>query len=172
MIEQEFLGIHQRPDQILKVRNGCRVRGDQRAIGIGERHVEILKRRLQFTGTRLAREGNEIQLGNFLFGRRVGFRKPGGTAVADGKLRFDFRRIDQVQTLRETGRLNAFAFTDARTVRSSEDFQKRGAFVVAVVGQCDGTCSGRQIGERSACTRQVVDRIQQDFRRHSTWVKP
>ena len=90
MVEEEFFGIDQRPNEILVIR----IRG---RAGLSQ----IVDRGLQFLRTRLARKGGEVQLANFRFGGFVFFREAFGSAGGGGELGFQLRCVEQVQALRE-----------------------------------------------------------------------
>ena len=90
MVEEEFFGIDQRPNEILII---C-IRG-------GAGFIQIVDRGLQFLRTRFAREGGEVQLADFHFGRFVFFREAFGSAGGGGEFGFQLRGVEQVQALRE-----------------------------------------------------------------------
>ena len=152
MIEQKLFGIDQRPNQVLPVS----VRG---VAGFSQ----VVERGLEFLWTRLAREGGEVQLADFRFGRFVFFREAFGSAGGGGELGFQFACVEQVQALREARRLDPFAFTDALGFGATEDAQELGRGVVAVVGEGDRSRSRREVREVGLRSRQPVDRVEQDF---------
>ena len=90
MVEEEFFGVDQRPNQVLVIR-----------IRSGAGVIQIVDRGLQFLWTRLARKGGEVQFADFGFGGFVFFREAFGSAGGGGELGFQFGRVEQVQALGE-----------------------------------------------------------------------
>src|SRR5262245_14330965 len=133
MIEQEFFGVDQRPDQVLEVLAGCLLSIDWIPFGIETRFGDVVQRRLHLFRARLPRKGREVQLANFRFNGSVLLRQSLGAPAGTGELRLDFRRIDEVQALRETRGLNALALADALAFRPAKDPQKWRRLIVAVV---------------------------------------
>src|SRR5262245_31405047 len=113
MVEEEFFGIDQCPDEILETLPRGLLWIDRRAVGRKARFRKVGDGGLQFLRARRTSEACQVQLADPLLNRPRVFRKAFGATVGAGELGFDVRGVDQVQALCKTRGLYAFALADA-----------------------------------------------------------
>ena len=76
MVEEEFFGIDQRPDEILKILTGDNGWIDRLTFRINSGFAEVINRRFQLGGARLSRERCQIEFSNSNFQWSGIFRQP------------------------------------------------------------------------------------------------
>src|SRR5690606_24002836 len=103
MVEQEFLGINKRPDNVFVG-----------ALGVFAVLFNVSERDRHFVGLWFAGESQQIQLTQFglMLARLIGAHQ-GGATIASRELTLNFARVKQMQALGQVGFRRALAFARA-----------------------------------------------------------
>ena len=144
MVEQEFLGIKQRPEDVLVALPLALHRVERLAIRSAPNLVQMRFGEREFGRRGWAGKGGEIPFAELFFiAPRIGGEAGRGARIV--------RRAcpgcpwrSAGAGLREAGFLGALAFAGARGFRPAEDGEEIGAGVEAVVRQRDGARARRQ----------------------------
>ena len=170
MIKQKLLRINQGPDDVLV------------SLAFG-RHLlllcfafsllfDVTQRRLKLLWLRLPGVGRQIEVAHFL---RVGIAAVSaelrGVAFIRGDLFLKVLRVQQMQTLGQTGALRAFALAGGRSFRPAKNGQKIRAGVESIVRKLQRPNSGGQPVKFGLRFEDLIHRIEQDFRPEAPRIK-
>ena len=169
MVEEEFFGVDERPDDVFVGHTGWVFRfcfavlvGDGRGNGLFA--VQILEGDLEFVIRWVAAECHKVEFSDFFsMGAAVVLGPLRGSAGVGGKFFLECFRIEQVKALREAGVLGSFAFARAGGVGTAKDGEKVVVVVESVVRQFDGFGVGWQAVKGRRGAEHFVDGVVERF---------
>src|SRR5579883_674270 len=149
VVEEEFFGIHHRPNQILEILASRLLHIDLLSRRVNPWLFQVVQRHFQLVGTWFPGERHQVQLLDPGLRRARIPCQPFRPTVGISQLASDIRRIKHVQALSQARRLYSLALAHALAFRPPENAQEWRGLVVAVIRQSNRACAWRQVREIS-----------------------